>query len=469
MLESIIFCASKLANILWGPWTMILIAFVAVYLTFKSNFFQFRKFGYIMKNTLGKMFEKVEDDGREGMTPFQATATALASTVGTGNIAGVATALSVGGPGAIFWMWLLALLGMISKTAEVTLAVHYREIDDKGVIHGGPMYYIRKGLGWKPLATLFTIGVLINAVLAASLLQPHTVGRAFLSSYNINPYVITSIMAVITGIVIIGGVKRIGLFCEKLVPLMSIIYILAGITIFIINFRSIPEVFGMIFKYAFSPIPAVGGFAGATVSAAIQKGMSRGMLSNEAGLGTAPMTHATAKTKHPFAQGVWGAFEVFIDTIVICTITAFSILSTGVMSSGQSGIELTMSAFGSVFPAQITNVLLSFAILTFCLSSQIGFYIYYETSLINLFGKKSIKFGKFIYLIPGVLFAGVSNVDALWVFADVATGVCAIPNLIAVLALSGVFFKLMKDYLDGKNEYSTENVGLNKNYVRNAE
>lgn len=468
MLQGIIGVAGKIAGILWGPWTMLFIAFVAIFLTFKSKFFQVRKFGFVLKNTLGKMFEKYEDDGKDGMTPFQATSTALASTVGTGNIAGVATALSVGGPGAIFWMWILAFLGMMSKTAEVTLAVHYREIDEEGSIHGGPMYYIKKGLGWKPLALLFSIGVLINATLAASLLQPHTVGRAFLSTYNINPYVTTIAMAVITGIVIIGGIKRIGRFCERLVPTMALIYIIAGVIVFIVNFSQIPEVFGTIFKYAFAPAPAVGGFAGAAVSAAIQKGMSRGMLSNEAGLGTAPMAHATAKADHPFAQGIWGAFEVFIDTIVICTITSFAILSTGVLSSGESGIELTMKAFDSVFPASFASILLSFAILTFCLSSQIGFYIYFETSIINVFGKKAVKYAKWFYLLPGVIFAGVANVDALWVFADIAVGVCAIPNLIAVLSLSGVFFKLMRDYLDGKNDYATKIVDNNQNYVKSA-
>lgn len=399
------------------------------------------------------------------MTPFQATATALASTVGMGNIAGVATALSVGGPGAIFWMWLLAGFGMMTKMAEISLAVHYRERDKHGRVQGGPMYYITRGLGWKTLAKIFSLGIVINSLIAAALLQPHTVGRAFLSSYKISPYLITGAMAVITAFVVIGGIKRIGHFCERLVPLMSIIYILGGIIIFLLNYTKIPEVFGMIFKYAFAPAPAAGGFAGATIAAAIKNGMARGMLSNEAGNGTAPMVHAIANTKHPVQQGLWGAFEVFIDTIVICTITAFVILSTGILSNGQSGIELVLPAFSTIFPARLSNLLISFCILTFCLTTQIGFLIYYETAITHALGKKAFKFLKWIYFIPGIMFAGVANVDKLWIFANIAVGVCALPNLIAVLALSGAFFKLMRDFLDGTNLFATEKVDLTKAYV----
>lgn len=466
MLQEIMNIASKITEILWGPWTMIFIAFVSIYLTIKSRFFQARKFGFIMKNTIGKMFDKGEGK-HGGMTPFQATTTALASTVGMGSIAGIATALSVGGPGSIFWMWLLAFFGMMAKTVEVTLAVHYRETSEDGHIHGGAMYYINKGLGWKPLSKLFSIGIFINAVLAASLLQPHTAGRAFMSSYGISPYIVAGTMAAITGLVVIGGVKRIGQFSEKVVPIMSFIYILAGLVIFITNYEKIPEVFALIFKHAFAPMPAVGGFAGATVAVTLQKGMSRGMLSTEAGLGTAPMAHANAKTKHPFAQGIWGSFEVF-TVIIICTITAFSILSTGVLSTGETGIELTIKAFSAVYPANLVNLILSFSILFFCLTSQIGFFIYFETSGVNVFGKKAMKILKVFYLIPGLIFAGITDVDKLWVLADIAVGVCAIPNLIAILALSGVFIKLMKDYLEGKNEYATRIVDYKKNYVRTA-
>jgi AGCS family alanine or glycine:cation symporter len=445
---------------------MIFIAAVAVFFSIKTRFFQVRKFRYICKNSFGRIFEKSEAAGKGRMTPFQATATALASTVGMGNIAGVATALSVGGPGAIFWMWLLAVLSMMTKTAEITLAVHYREADEKGNLHGGPMYYIRKGLRWGFLAKLFSIGVLINSIFTATLIQSHTVGRAFLSSYSVNPYITTGILAVVTGIVIIGGIKRIGQFCEKLVPLMAVLYFLAGLGIFFINYAKIPEVFAMIFKYAFAPSPAAGGFAGAVVAATIKNGMARGMLSNEAGLGTAPMAHATANTKHPFQQGIWGSFEVFIDTIIICTITSFAVLSTGLLSSGESGIDLVIKAFSAVFPSALSNVLISISILTFCLTTQIGFFIYYENSVIDLFGKKAMLVFRWIYLIPGVVFAGVAEVDRLWIFANISVGVCSLPNLIALVALSGAFFTLMKDHLENRNQFSTQVVDRERNYVR---
>ncbi len=403
------------------------------------------------------------------MTPFQATATALASTVGMGNIAGVATAISIGGPGAIFWMWLLALFGMLTKTAEITLAVHYREIDEQGNVRGGPMYYINKGLGWTFLAKLFCIGILINAVLASSILQTHTVGRAFLSSYHISPYLVVAVMIVIAASVIVGGVQRIGRFCEKLVPLMALLYIIGGTIIFFANYTKIPEVFSMIFSYAFGFAPASGGIAGFAVTAAIKEGMAKGTLSSEAGSGTAPMVHAKADTPHPFQQGIWGAFEVFIDTMVICTITAFAVLSTDALSSGKSGVELVIVAFSSVFPSGIAGTLISFSILTFCLSTQIGFFIYFETAFVNVFDEKYVSSFRWLYLLPGILFAGVSNVDRLWVFANISVGVCVLPNLVALLALNGVFFKLMKDNMSGTNRYTTEATDSTRQYVTEAE
>lgn len=466
LVESILSVAERVDAILWGPWTMVFIASVSVYLTVRSGLFQIRGFFYILRNTLGRLRFRGRGDVAKGqMTPFQATTTALASTVGTGNIAGVATALSVGGPGAIFWMWLLAIFGMMSKTAEITLAVHYREVEPDGRTHGGPMYYIEKGLGWRGLATLFSAGILVNSMVAATL-QSHTVGRAFLSTYAINPYVVTGLMAIVTAVVVIGGVRRIGQFSEALVPLMSAVFILSGLSVFFFHFDRIPEVFALIFHHAFAPAPALGGFAGAAVSQSIQVGMSRGMLSNEAGLGTAPMAHATATTEHPFRQGMWGAFEVAIDTLVICTISAFAVLSTGVLSSGESGIDLVIGAFATLFPPELAGGILSFAILTFCLTTQIAFFIYYETAITNLFGPRSIRYLRWVYLVPGVLFAGVANVDRLWVFSNLAVGSCAIPNLIAVLALSGPFFVLMRDYVHGENRYPTAITDVSKEYVR---
>jgi AGCS family alanine or glycine:cation symporter len=236
-----------------------------------------------------------------------------------------------------------------------------------------------------------------------------------------------------------------------------------------VNYASIPEVFGLIFKHAFAPIPAAGGFAGSVVMVTIREGMARGMFSNEAGMGTAPMAHATADTKHPFQQGMWGAFEVFVVTFIICTITSFAILSTGTLSTGESGIELVISAFSAVFPENIASGLISFCILTFCLSTQIGFFIYFETAALNVFGKQGLRYVKWLYFIPPLVFAGVADVERIWVFANIAVGVCAIPNLVAVVALSGAFMTLLKDYVGGQQMYATDVVDASGRYVKNAD
>ncbi len=303
-------------GLLWGPWTMVFIAGVAVFFTVKSGFFQVRGVGHILRHTVLAIGRGGKGDSGS-MSPFQAAATSLGGTVGMGNMAGVATALSVGGPGAIFWMWLLAFFGMMSKTVEITLGVHYRERGPDGQVRGGPMHTIRRGLGWTPLAYLFSAGMLINAMFSASLLQSHTVGRAFLASYGLSPYLVTAAMAVVTAMVVLGGVRRIGRFSGGLVPLMSLAYLTGAVVVIALNYQRIPGVLETIVTYAFTPAAGVGGATGVAVATAIKQGMARGMLSNEAGLGTAPMVHATAETAHPFEQGVWGAVEVFVDTIVI--------------------------------------------------------------------------------------------------------------------------------------------------------
>jgi len=459
---------TRISDLMWGPWTMIFIAFVSVYLTVRTGFFQVRKFGYILRNTFGRMFDRSGDRDINRMTPFQATSTSLAGTVGMGNMAGVATALSIGGPGAIFWMWILAFFGMMTKAAEVTIAVHYRDVDEDGHVHGGPMYYINKALGWKSLAVLFSIGVTINSFFSSSLLQAHTVGRAFNASYGLNPYLVTGVMAIVTATVAIGGVRRIGRFCERLVPFMTVAYLFGGIFILVANGSQLPAVIGEIFKYALSPAPALGGFAGAAVMSAIQMGMARGMLSNEAGLGTAPMVHANAETPHPFKQGLWGAAEVFIDTTVVCTITAFIILSSGVLANGATGIELLLEAFATHYSPDVANAFVSIAILTFCLSTQIGFFVYFETALVSLFGEKFFYYARWIYFIPGVVFAGITNVDQLWALANISVAASALPNLVALLLLSGVFMTLKKDYLSGENHFATAVTDQSKNYIRMA-
>ena len=466
MYEAFLTLITRISDLMWGPWTMIFIAFVSVYLTIRTRFFQVSSFVYIMRNTFGQMFDRSGDQSKERMTPFQATTTSLAGTVGMGNMAGVATALSIGGPGAIFWMWVLAFFGMITKAAEVTIGVHYRDVDENGQTHGGPMYYINKALGWKSLAVLFSIGVTINCFFSSSLLQAHTVGRAFNASYGISPYLVTGVMAIVTATVAIGGVRRIGRFCEALVPFMTVMYLASCLVILIANASQLPSVLGEIFRFALAPAPAVGGFAGAAVLSAIQMGMARGMLSNEAGLGTAPMVHANAETPHPFRQGLWGAAEVFIDTTVVCTITAFIILSSGVLANGNTGIEMLLDSFATFYSPELANTFISIAILTFCLSTQIGFFVYFETALVSLFGENVFRYVKWVYFLPGVAFAGITNVDQLWALANISVAASALPNLVALLFLSGVFMTLMKDYLSGENRFATVRTDASRQYVR---
>ena len=466
MYEAFLTLITRISDLMWGPWTMIFIAFVSVYLTIRTRFFQVSSFVYIMRNTFGSMFDRSGDQSKERMTPFQATTTSLAGTVGMGNMAGVATALSIGGPGAIFWMWVLAFFGMITKAAEVTIGVHYRDVDENGQTHGGPMYYINKALGWKSLAVLFSIGVTINCFFSSSLLQAHTVGRAFNASYGISPYLVTGVMAIVTAMVAIGGVRRIGRFCEALVPFMTVMYLASGLVILVANASQLPSVFGEIIRFALAPAPAVGGFAGAAVLSAIQMGMARGMLSNEAGLGTAPMVHANAETPHPFRQGLWGAAEVFIDTTVVCTITAFIILSSGVLANGNTGIEMLLDSFATFYSPELANTFISIAILTFCLSTQIGFFVYFETALVSLFGENVFRYVKWVYFLPGVVFAGITNVDQLWALANISVAASALPNLVALLVLSGVFMTLMKDYLSGENRFATVSTDASRQYVR---
>ena len=273
-------------------------------------------------------------------------------------------------------------------------------------------------------------------------------------------------MSIVTAVVVIRGFKRIGRFCERLVPFMSIIYIVGGLVIILVNFTKIPNAFFLIFQYAFAPAPAIGGFAGASIAASIQQGVSRGMYSNEAGQGSAPMAHATAQTTHPFQQGMWGTVEVFVDTIIICSITGLVILCTGLFSSGETGIEVVISAFSTVFPENIAGLILAFSVLTFCLTTQIGFFVYYETSISDIFGKRSMEFFKWFYLLPGVVFAGVTNVDKLWLFANITVAVCAIPNMIALVALHRPFLTLMKDFIEKGNQYNTEKIDKTREYVR---
>ncbi len=446
-----------LAGVLWGPPTMILIFATGLIFSFRTGFFQITKIGYILKSTLFKIFKKDENKEEGVMTPFQAVSTALAGTVGNGNIAGVATAIAIGGPGAVFWMWLVGILGMMTKMVEVSLAVHYRVKDENGNYYGGPMYYIEKGLGpkWKPLAKFFALMMVIGALGTAVFVQPHTMSMAMENIFKIPPVLTVTVSVILTGIVIIGGFKRIGRFCELLTPFMCVIYIIGSLGIIFYNIEKLPEVLKMIFTYAFSPTPAKGGFVGSSVMIAMRRGMSRGMFSNEAGMGSAPMVHATAKTDHPIRQGLYGSFEVFVDTIIICSMTALTILLSApdVWHSGLNGIDLTIEAFSRIY-GTLGSGLVAIAVLLFAFSTMVGYAVEYETSVVYLFGSKFLKIFRWIYLIPPFLTLGKPT-ETIWAVVDISTGIEGIPNMIALIMLGGVFVKLFNEFIE-KEKISKE-------------
>lgn len=441
-MEAIMNINNLINGIVWGPPILILIVGTGLFLSFKTGFFSIAKLGYILKNTLLKMFAK-ESKGEGEVTAFQAVATALAATVGTGNIAGVATAIALGGPGAVFWMWFAAILGMTTKFAEVVLAVKYREKTADGRFVGGPMYYITNGLGWKWLAVVFAVFGAFAAFGIGNMVQSNSVAAALESSFNISPLATGLILAVVTALVIIGGIKRIGAFTEKLVPFMAAIYIIGGLAIIIMNIAKIPAAFGLIFSSAFTGHAAVGGFAGATISNAIRFGVARGVFTNEAGLGSAPIAHAAATTDHPVRQGLWGVFEVFADTLVICSITALAIVSSGVWESGLTGAALTTEAFNTSLPGG--GYIVSIGIVLFAFSTIVGWEYYGERCAEYLFGPKANMIYRILW-IPFVVIGAIGGLEFVWSLADTLNGLMAIPNLVAVIALSGTVFSLTKEF-----------------------
>lgn len=446
---------SQVNDIVWGPPILVLIVGAGLYLSVMTKFFSITKFGYIMKSTLLKMFAK-EQKGEGEVTAFQAVATALAATVGTGNIAGVATALALGGPGAIFWMWLAAIVGMTTKFSEVVLAVHYREKTPDNRFVGGPMYYITNGLKQKWLGVIFAVFGMLAAFGIGNMVQSNSVAAALQSSFSVTPLITGIVLAVLTALVIVGGIKRIGAFTEKLVPFMAAIYILGGIVIIIGNASHIPEAFGLIFGNAFSPTAAVGGFAGSTLAAGIRYGIARGVFTNEAGLGSAPIAHAAATTDHPVRQGLWGVFEVFMDTIVICSITALAILVSGmwqvndpITGKGFTGAALTTAAFNESLPGG--GYIVAIGIVLFAFSTIIGWEYYGERCAEYLFGPKSIWVYRVLW-IPPVVIGAIGGLEDIWKLADTLNGLMALPNLIAVLLLSPVIFKLTKEFFAMEKE-----------------
>ncbi len=451
-------------NFIWGVPAMICIVGVGLLLSIRTGFLQIRKFPYAMKVTIGRMLKKREaSDG--ALTPFQAVCTALAATVGTGNIAGVAGAIAIGGPGAVFWMWISALLGMCTKFSEVTLAVHFREKNAEGDLVGGPMYYIKNGLKkqWHWLAYLFAAFGVLTVFGTGNATQVNTITTAIdsalynygvISEQNVSTLnlVIRIILAVLIGLILLGGIKRIGQVAEKLVPFMAVIYIILAIGVVILNYRNIPTVFASIFKGAFSPASVTGGAVGSFFMS-MKKGVSRGIFSNEAGLGTGSIAHACADTRKPVKQGFFGIFEVFVDTIVICTLTALVILCSGVpVGYGDAaGAELTILGFTSTYGSWV-SIFTAIAMCCFAFSTIIGWGLYGTRCVEFLLGTRANRPFMILYALVAIVGATM-ELGLMWNIAETFNGLMVIPNLIAVFLLSGVVVRLVKEYFDreGKN------------------
>ena len=462
MLQTIENVNAAVNNFVWGVPAMVCIIGVGLVLSARTGFIQFRKFGYAIKNSIGRIFTKSE--AKEGsITPFQAVCTALAATVGTGNIAGVAGAIAIGGPGAVFWMWCSALLGMCTKFAEVTLAVHFRERNKNGELVGGPMYYIKNGLGsrWQFLAVLYSLfGVLtvfgtgnatqVNTIVTAidsALLATGSGLNGILPTLNL---IVGVVVAMMVAMVLLGGVKRIGSVTEKLVPFMALFYIVLALGVVALNYRRFPAVLASIVGGAFDPQAVTGGAIG-SVFLSMQKGVSRGIFSNEAGLGTGSIAHACADTHKPVKQGMFGIFEVFADTIVICTLTAMVILCSGVPVGygSAAGAELTISGFTATYGGW-SSIFTAVALCCFAFSTIIGWGLYGSRCIEFLFHTDKVV-GPFLVVYSFVSILGATvDLGLLWSIADTFNGLMSIPNLIALLLLSGTVAKLTKEFFAGE-------------------
>ena len=457
MLDIIESVNTAVNNFIWGVPAMICIIGVGLYLSLRTRFIQIRKFAYAIRSTLGKVFQKqTASDG--ALTPFQAGCTALAATVGTGNIAGVAGAIAIGGPGAVFWMWISAFLGMCTKFSEVTLAVHFRERNKDGDYVGGPMYYIKNGLSrhWHWLAFVFSaFGVLtvfgtgnatqvntITTAINSALINFHLLDPAYTKTSNI---ILGIVIAVLVGLILLGGIKRIGSVTEKLVPFMAVIYIALSLGVIILNIQRVPGVFASIFAGAFQPSSVTGGVVG-SFFLSMKKGVSRGIFSNEAGLGTGSIAHACADTDEPVKQGLFGIFEVFTDTIVICTMTALVILCSGVPVDygNAAGAELTILGLTSTYGSWI-SIFTAVALCCFAFSTIIGWGLYGARCIEFLFSSKVIKPFMVVYSLVSILGATV-NLGLLWSIAETFNGLMSIPNLIALFLLSGTVVQLVRKY-----------------------
>ncbi len=435
---------STINGIVWGPLMLLLILGTGLYLMYGLSFMPLRRIIYSFK----LLWQSRQKKGEGDIAPFNALMTSLSATIGTGNIAGVATAIFLGGPGALFWMWCTALVGMATKYAEAVLAVKYREVDNKGLHIGGPMFYIKNGLKshWSWLGTSFAIFGALAGFGIGNTIQANSVADVINNTFDV-PHMVTGlIMAVLAALVLVGGIKRIASVAGMLVPLMAFAYVAAGLVILIINFATLPQAISLIFTHAFTPVAATGGFAGAAVWAAIRFGVARGIFSNEAGLGSAPIAHAAASTDSPVQQGNIAMLGTFIDTIIICSITGLVIISTGVWTQGETGASLSSAAFEAALPG-VGAYIVTFGLSIFAFTTILGWSFYSEKCVEYLFGETAITPFRVLWIIA-VPVGATASLDFIWLVADTLNALMALPNLIALILLSPVVFKLTKDHFN---------------------
>ena len=429
------------------PPLLALIFATGVYFTIRLGFFQFRHPVFLVKNTIVKAFKKKDekDVALGELTSFQAAMTSVSAIVGSGNIAGVATALVAGGPGALFWMIVAAMFGMASKFAEITLGIKYREMHDDGTVSGGAMYYLEKGLHQKWLGILFSLLVIPFAFVISGIVDTNTIATTLYDHFQIPTLITGLILAAVVGVIVFGGEKRVGYVCSLVAPFMGGAYVIAGLVLILVNIGSLPAALAEIVRCAFTPTALAGGAVG-SVFMCIKNGVARGMYSNEAGLGTAAMVHSGAKVNHPVEQGAWGPVEVFLDTILVCTITALAIVMSGLWKSGEfDGASLTVAAFQKMLPGNIGFYISIGSVVLFGFSCLISYYVYAEQAATYIFGKKS-RFVIRVLWIVAVVVGSQSTLGFVWDLADTFNGLMIIPNLIGILLLSNDVVSLKKDY-----------------------
>ncbi len=435
-----------LNSLIWGPPMLVLLVGIGLLLTVVTGGVQFRRLWAALVEVLGKLRRPGTGEGT--VTPFQAVATALASTVGVGNIAGVATAISLGGPGALFWLWVSGVLGMATKFCEIVVALHYREPDATGTMRGGAMYTLRRlNLPW--LGSIFALLTALAAFGIGNMVQANSVAHSLQSSFGFAPPVVGLVLVVISAAVILGGIRRIAAFAEILVPFMALVYLGGGAVVLVTHASALPEAIRLVLDGAFSGSAAAGGFAGSTVMLAMRYGIARGLFSNEAGLGSAPLVHATAHTDHPVRQGLYGIFEVFVDTLLICTTTGLVILVTGAWGSGETGAALSGKAFELGLPGTWGHLIVTVGLVLFAFSTIIGWSYYGETGIVYLLGTRAampyrVAWLVFIYL------GAVGSLHLVWDIADTLNGLMAIPNLIAVLLSIPLIRRLQREFFGRK-------------------